>query len=209
MIKTIIFDFDGTLADTEDTIHKAVNKHAKRFGYKEILDKEKIRDKSLEEVLFKEMKVPLWKAPYVVWQGRRIGKKEIKEASLFPEIARIVRILQKDYTVGILTSNSTEVVEHVLQKEKVQVNFLESNCSIFQKESAFRRILRKQNLNKNEIVYIGDEIRDVTSCKKVGIPFIGVSWGYNSVDSLIKAGAKNLAKTPSELLGIIRNKLNI
>jgi len=36
MSKTIIFDFDGTIADTLDSVVKIVNDHAEHFGYKKV-----------------------------------------------------------------------------------------------------------------------------------------------------------------------------
>ncbi len=35
-MKTIIFDFDGTIADTLDSVVKIVNDHAEHFGYKKV-----------------------------------------------------------------------------------------------------------------------------------------------------------------------------
>ena len=36
MSRTIIFDFDGTIADTLDSVVKIVNSHAEHFGYKKV-----------------------------------------------------------------------------------------------------------------------------------------------------------------------------
>ena len=39
MKKTIIFDFDGTLANTLDAVVKIVNQHAEEFGYRKVTKK--------------------------------------------------------------------------------------------------------------------------------------------------------------------------
>jgi len=36
MVNTIIFDFDGTIANTLDLVVKIVNNHADQFGYKNV-----------------------------------------------------------------------------------------------------------------------------------------------------------------------------
>ena len=40
MNKTIIFDFDGTLANTLDAVVKIVNQHAEEFGYRKVTKKD-------------------------------------------------------------------------------------------------------------------------------------------------------------------------
>ena len=79
--------------------------------------------------------------------------------------------------------------------------YCESN--ILGKDQTFRKMMRKYNLKPEEIIYIGDEIRDIVACKKVGIKIIGVSWGLHTFEALQKNGVDYIVKKPSEILKII------
>ncbi|MBC8014963.1 MAG: hypothetical protein H7X79_04380, partial [Sporomusaceae bacterium] len=54
-------------------------------------------------------------------------------------------------------------------------------------------------------IYIGDEVRDVISCKKVSIKVIAVTWGYDSLDYLLENKPDFIANKPEEILNIVNN----
>ena len=49
-------------------------------------------------------------------------------------------------------------------------------------------------------VYVGDSPVDMQTARNAGVFALGVSWGFNSPESLVAAGADAIARTPSELL---------
>ena len=67
-------------------------------------------------------------------------------------------------------------------------------------------MLDKNKLKNKEVIYVGDEIRDMEACKKAKVAVIGVSWGYNLPESLKDAGANYIAKTPKDILRIVKKK---
>ena len=203
MIKAIIFDFDGTLADTELITLRAVNKYAARFKYKKVRDREKLRHKEGIEVLTKELGIPMWKLPYIAWKAKQLAKKELREAHLFPEIKKTVDELKKDYLIIVVTSNHKQLVEYVFKKDNLELENVHSS-TFFTKNIRLLWVMKRFRLKKEECIYIGDEIRDVKACKHVGMNMIGVSWGYNSAEALKKAGAEVIADSPKEILDIIK-----
>jgi phosphoglycolate phosphatase-like HAD superfamily hydrolase len=54
-------------------------------------------------------------------------------------------------------------------------------------------VLREQSLQPADILYVGDEVRDVEACQKVGVKIIAVTWGLNSQEALEKAGAETVS----------------
>ena len=72
MIKTVIFDFDGTIADTFSTLVKLFNSKAKEFGLDKLTSKEieSIRNMGLKE-LFKKYGVNLIKGPFIAKKIRQ------------------------------------------------------------------------------------------------------------------------------------------
>src|SRR3989344_9077517 len=82
-IKAVIFDFDGTLADTMMIVAKSVNQHAEKFGYRKI-DLSLIRDKRAIDVIKQDMGISLWKVPYLIWRGEKKIQKEEPKAKHVP-----------------------------------------------------------------------------------------------------------------------------
>ncbi|MEK6903285.1 MAG: HAD hydrolase-like protein [Nanoarchaeota archaeon] len=58
MIKTLIFDFDGTLADTFSIVLESANRVIKKFGYAPVKDTPKLRSKSMKQII-KDRKIPV------------------------------------------------------------------------------------------------------------------------------------------------------
>jgi len=203
-IKAVIFDFDGTLADTMMIVAKSVNQHAEKFGYRKI-DLSLIRDKRAIDVIKQDMGISLWKVPYLIWRGKKIIQKELQQAKLFPGVMEMIQALQEKYMVAILTSNRKDTVQHVLDKHKVKIPSIYSS-GLFRKHRSLQNILDKLDLQPDEVIYVGDELRDIEACRKVGIKIISVSWGYNSPQALREAGADFIAGQPEDVVKIMNHQ---
>ena len=64
--------------------------------------------------------------------------------------------------------------------------------------------LLAQSGAKEDMVMVGDTKYDVLGAKAHGIPAIGVSWGYGSVEEMTDAGAIGIADTMEQLLELIK-----
>ena len=76
------------------------------------------------------------------------------------------------------------------------------DTSIFGKHTTLKRLIKKYDLVKKEVIYIGDEIRDIEACKKAGIECIVVTWGYNSRKALQQQNPDYMIDRPADLLKI-------
>jgi phosphoglycolate phosphatase len=109
-----------------------------------------------------------------------------------------------NYQIGILSSNMQRNVNKFIKIN--QLNFFDiiyCESNILGKDQTFRKMIKKYNLKREEIIYVGDEIRDVEASKKVGIKMIGVSWGLHTVEALKNNGVDYIVKKPQEILKII------
>ena len=64
-------------------------------------------------------------------------------------------------------------------------------------------MLSKYELEPQDAIYIGDEVRDIKSAKKAGIPIAAVTFGFNSKEALEKESPDYLCDTPAELVKIL------
>lgn len=205
MVRYIIFDFDGTLADTFAVIKElAMN-----------LDESKKKDVCFEDItnmsikeMFRKYETPLWKLPRFV----KVVKKQLRErietdVKTFKGLSRVLDKLSNYYSLGILSSNSRENIEKFLKRNNLDNFFriIYSDSSIFGKAVKLRKLCRKHKISRGEIIYVGDEVRDIRACRKADIPVIAVSWGYNSEEFLRKEKPDYLASSPRELGRILMN----
>lgn len=209
MIKAIIFDFDGTIADTLHLNIPIVNKLSKKYNYKQVKSSEVkwLRDKKPKEIL-KHLNVSLLKVPRLVIDVRRILNTKIAKAKPSADLRVVLLHLKRlGIKTGILTSNSKENAVKFLRKNHLDLfDFVHSGIGVFGKHVEIKRLIKKSNLEKYEAIYVGDEVRDVEACKKAGVKVIAVCWGYNSKKALKKEKPDFIIDKPEEILRILKLK---
>lgn len=203
--KTVIFDFDGTIADSFDATYRAYNILAEKYNLTPIppQDMKVLRTMKPFELL-KYCKVPFYLIPMLLMEGRILIKKSIPDIHPFPGMVEAIRTISKTHTVGILTSNSKENVEAFLKKNRLETfDFVHSEKNLFGKDKALLHLLKEHNLDPDKTIYVGDEVRDIESCKKINLPIISVTWGFNERGILEKHEPNYLVNTPEELLNLL------
>ena len=207
MSKTIIFDFDGTIADTLDSVVRIVNDHAEHFGYKKVTKEDipYLQGKKPREILsylgISIFKLPLW--------IKKIHSEINKEISNMESTVNISPLLSElnnteHFHLGILTSNTQENVKKFLDKNGLDFfDFIRTGKSVFGKSHMINKIIKQRHVNKKEAFYVCDEVRDIEAARKSGIRSIAVTWGYNTKGALMKENPDFLVDSPDELRNII------
>ncbi|MEW6494575.1 MAG: HAD-IA family hydrolase [Cyanobacteriota bacterium] len=206
-VKVVIFDFDGTLADTLDALVRITNRLAKEFGYQPAAPEElpKVRDLSSREIV-KQSGISFFKLPFLLKKIREELQPEIQGLNPIPGIKEALIQLKKDgYCLGILTSNSEENVRIFLNNQGIQdlFSFVDSETSVFGKDKSIKKLIRKNNLTSEDIIYVGDETRDIEASKKIKIKVIAVTWGFNSGEVLAKHQPDFFIHEPRELIDVL------
>lgn len=205
--KAIIFDFDGTLADSLPVLLESYNAIAPKFRLRRVsVDEVNTLRKLSYREMFKSVNLRPFITPMVVRAGTRELKKRQHSVKLFSGIPELLADLAKEYQVGILTSNESSVVESVLRENGVDgLDFIVSHRSLFSKHKAFKRIEKSHGLLPDEILYVGDEYRDVIACRKAGVTVVGVTWGLGGREAFIREPADKIVDTVSDLKKVIRS----
>ncbi len=205
-IKFIFFDFDGTLADTMEAGIKITNKIAKQLNL-EPLDETKLdlyRNLEPNEFL-KLMNIPLIKIPFLAGMYHIEFNKIIHTLKPFDGIPQMLDKLSQKYNLGILSSNSVENIEKFLAANNLRqyFKFIHSQPHIFGKSSSIKKLMRRNRLKRKQVIYIGDEVRDIQAAKQAKIPVIAVTWGLNSEKLIQKYNPDYIAHTPDNVLDIL------
>lgn len=202
MIKYIIFDFDGTIADTFDVLKTIAIDEYSEYD----IDLELFKNEGAKGML-KKLDIPSWKLPGMILSitSKLRNSSDIK---LFPGIVDLLSILKKDYKIGIVSSNSQEIINNTLIKYNIQnlFKFVYSESSIFGKHLVLKRMCSKYSINPLNVIYVGDEDRDIIAAKKVKIKTIAVTWGFNSKEKLSKENPDYLIDLPMQIFEVISQK---
>lgn len=207
--KYIFFDFDGTLANTEEVNFVIYQKLAEKYNLRNITLDElgHIKKMSAKELMeYVELKKRY--LPFILKRGKKLLKQDIKNVKLCkPDIfENIKKLKDMGIKIAIITTNSKTNVRLFLEKHNVDYFDFISSTTMFGKESKIKKIIKKEKLNNNEVLYVGDEIRDIHAANRAGIDIASVVWGYNTIESLMKNKPQYLVYEPAELLKICKNE---
>jgi phosphoglycolate phosphatase-like HAD superfamily hydrolase len=201
----VIFDFDGTIADT---FMMAVNIFYRLKPRWPLLPKgevERLRGMAFMQVA-RELQIPPWDIPFLLAKGRKIMTAHLDEAVLIPGMDAAIRQLHENgHELYIISSNSTENVNRFLERHKLLDQFTEVHGSIglMGKARAIKKLLKHTQAVPERSYYVGDEARDIEAAHKVHVNAIAVSWGYNNIKILANHKPKVLVFDPDDIVKVV------
>ena len=202
----VIFDFDGTLADTLSAIIKIVNSHASEYQIAPLGEKdvENLRGMSNIDII-KKYHLPLVKIPALILRTQKELHQRIDQVDLFPGIRDLILGLKRrSFGLGILTSNSRENVQKLLRARDLDVfDFIHAESNFFGKTRALQHLLHKHGLRAADVIYVGDETRDIEASQHAGVAVIAVSWGFHRRDVLRTKNPTFLVDSAAEVENIV------
>ncbi|UKJ46787.1 HAD-IA family hydrolase [Lysinibacillus sp. ACHW1.5] len=205
-MKHIIFDFDGTLADSTAVFASAWNTLAQKYKFKgiELKEIDTLKKLSISE-RSKLFDFPMYKLPMILPQFYKLYRQSLNDVHLFDGMKELlIEIDKRGYKIMIISSNSKENILEFLKMNGIHcvADVLCSN-RIFGKDKVMKKFLKEANVDSSDVVYIGDEQRDIVACKKAGIPIIWVEWGYDAKEVVQNDEPEYSVSTPQEILEII------
>lgn len=190
MLKKVVFDFDGTLANSFEQMIGLIKEIRPGITEKDI---EIYRNEGARSFQ-KKLKISMIELVRLVGKMKIEHGKIIEEAKDFPGIKEmIVELRERKIEVGILSSNNKENIEKWLDKTGIKVDWVVSESNIFGKNVAIAKV------KSGDMIYVGDEVRDVDACKKAGVKIAAVAWGFNTKKALVNAGADYVVESVAEL----------
>lgn len=184
--RLLIFDFDGTLADSFPWFLACINEAADRFRFRPIAPEEVERLRSLgARQLMRHLQVSPWKVPLIArWMRRRMAA-ELDRVSLFEGVGALLEALHAGgVRLAVVSSNSAETVRRALGTHAALLGHVEGGVSLFGKARRLRKVVRAAGVRPEEVLCVGDEIRDADAARRAGLAFGAVAWGYTHPDAL-------------------------
>ncbi len=202
-MKYVVFDFDGTLADSLPVVVSIAEQVLEMKIPKS--DIERYRNMTAREVL-KIAKVPLWRVPSLLVKGRPLMAARLSEVDIFKGLPEVIRHLTKDgHNLYVVSSNSVSIINQFLDQHEIRQYFtgVYGNVGIFSKAQAIKKVIKKERIKLQDAIYIGDEVRDIEAAKKVKMPIASVTWGYNGAKILESYRPDYLVSNVKDIVAIV------
>jgi HAD superfamily hydrolase (TIGR01549 family) len=206
MIKLIVFDFDGTLADTKHMLLDIIRKDVGKFGAKltsKFLDEfSGTFDELLEKIGIEEKVLPRL--------TEKIEFDLVKSMNKVNIVSGVNKLREISVRKIVLTNSIGEFAEKLLEKSKIDFfDEILGQEDFSSKEKYLKNLIRKNKIKANEIIYVGDRPLDVILARKIGCLSVIVchkaSW--SSREAILESKPDIVITKIEDIVKIIR-KLN-
>ena len=210
----IVFDFDGTIIDSEDQFLDTLVQILPKYLNKKV---------SKEEVL--NAYLPDWSRLLENLGLGHLSEEEIQlmiddvnEVSkdyvptLYDGVLELIEKLRKEnYETYLWTGRDKKSSKKILNHYKINELFKEMHFrdTATPKPSADALELMFEGVEKSKVVLIGDSVVDIRGAQNFGISCLAVDWKSKADFSLLMgAGAREIFYKPSELYSWIERELS-
>jgi phosphoglycolate phosphatase len=202
----IIFDFDGTLADSMQIFSEVINEVLVEMG-RDPMNAEALeaaRNVHLKDAM-KLYNIPLHKLPTLVHKGKKrivARMPEIQPIAGIPEVLALLH--QRGDWLGLATSNSVLNARILLDGHRLDTYFsaFEGDIGLFSKAARIKKMIKQYKLDPKKTLYVGDETRDIEAAHKAGVSVAAVTFGANTRQLLESHEPTFIIDEPKQLLDI-------
>lgn len=209
MIKTVIFDLDGTLVDSSKDIASAVNFVRAKFslapltvtqvvaavghGVAELMSATIPENVSATKEELKDMIIDYY------------SKNLVVETVTYPGIRPLIEELCLNYDLAIASNKPLELSRRALHELGLHNAFLKitgpETTGAGKPDTGMLRDIAEHFGNKpEEMVMVGDSPVDIEAAKNFGCRAFAVTWGYNTKETLKNCHPDRVINTPSEMI---------
>ena len=178
----VLFDFDGTLMDTEQAIIQSYRELFRRYRSEEEFTKEKqisVLGPSLYDMItsfFPDEDVEVLQKEYRAYQNEHL--KELIQP--MPNAIELLEWLKKKgYVVGIVTARRKDSLEHILELFNMKEYFdvLIGYYDVQKQKPDPEGILKAiGDTQYEEVYYVGDSAGDILAGKNANVKTIAYLW---------------------------------
>ena len=195
MAKSILFDLDGTLTDSGEGIINCVLLTLDYFGIPQP-PREDLRFVVGPPLAgsFIKLGIPANRTNEAIEYYRvHYTATGIHQNTVYPGIPELLKKLRdQGHKLYVATSKPEYMAKQILEGFGLAHNF-----------EIIRGASPDSSGGLDNTVMVGDTIYDVEGASCLGIPAVGVSWGYGNVEEMVSGGAAAIAYNTDELFELL------
>lgn len=215
MIKGIIFDLDGTLADTMPDLQTAMNRMLKFIGYSERTRVELIGaiNNGAKEFVRRSLPNEVQDIDFILKSALREYEKQysmcyLEKTAPYENVeAMLMNLKQKGLKLAVLSNKQDKFVKDIVSKlfDRKTFSVVQGHDKLPLKPnpSSALAIAKKMGVKPSQCLIVGDSDVDIQTAKEAGMESIGASWGYRGLEALENAGATFIIEDPNDVCSII------
>lgn len=209
--KSIVFDYDGVVADSLEQVIFRWNESARIYGNGVKVSKDLIRHSntgSWRKFYQKTLGIPEEKVETASELFRQLGSKQ-GPPPLFDGVEKTVKELVNGFDLYIISSHYSSVIKRDLEFYKILNYFkdvigYEEVGDVNKPDPRFiLKFLSGWKLSPNEVIYAGDTSDEIECGKSAGVKTIGCTWGYQAEEFIEKSQPDEIAYKFSDLPAIL------
>jgi phosphoglycolate phosphatase len=199
--KYILFDFDGVIVDSfapAFEVNKMICPHITEEEYKRRFEGNINDWKDVESKHNENCRHDIdFFAEYLPKMKKRVG--------IVPSMEKVIEELSKSYSLIVISSTLTAPIQELLEKYNLLHFFTEimGNDVHTSKVEKIKMVFSKYNTDSKKCIFVTDTLGDIREATHMGVSAIGVSWGFNERETLMKGNPFKVANNPNELLSSI------
>ena len=203
MIKTVIFDFDGTLCNSFEEMMESFTEVCLKYGSTLSETNRKVLREQGARVFLSTLGIEQEKLKTVLDEVRQSMARKTDLLRLFDGMKSLINLKDKGLKMGIISGSPKEyIVDILIHNDANFVDFVIFEDNVFGKDKTILDFIDKNQLEPDEVAYVGDEIRDIEAANKVGTFSVAVTWGYNNESLLSQSQPKKIVRSFEELVGL-------
>lgn len=199
----VIFDFDGTLADSLTWFRGALGEVVDKHGLAPICPQKAEALRGLTpKAIMDELAIPAWKIPFIAADVRARAAENVDQIHLFDGIRDMIEALaDHGVSLAVVSSNGETAVKAVLG-ERLADQFDQFACgaALFGKASIFRKVIKRAGTMPERTLCVGDEVRDIDAAREAGCAAGAVEWGFATPDILRAQSPEHSYRKPADIL---------
>jgi phosphoglycolate phosphatase len=204
----LIFDFDGTLADSFPFFLEVFDTLADRHRFRR-LDRSKVDELRGCELpqLMRLIGMPRWKLLAVAMEFRALMEQNIARIGLFDGVRELLRAeAGRGTRLAIVTSNSLTNVRAVLGPDARLFTHFECGAALLGKRRRLRHVVQASGVSRERVLCVGDETRDLLAAHAEGLDFAAVGWGYAKPEALLARAPQLMFGSVAEMAALLADR---